>query len=285
MPRRTRRRAHGDRDLRAAGAIAAHDHEAPGRGPRIGDDRRQCAVRALAGPRPSPRRPRLPAEYIPLADNVGPAGALAVGTPARPHDLLRQRLDTRPRTTTASGIAGSGRRLRDFGDWLVAHGAPVGAVGLAGRGIRPAFRTPDPSRRPRAVRSGHGRLRRGKPAVDDPCRGRTQRGNVRSRALLRLRGARLLPPATTRRVRHLRRRAQPADRARQVRSPRCRGRAGPAPDKSVAALLQRPQPHRHHASILVDTPALAVTFAELFGRPVADSAKRRHPWGRLLVAE
>jgi GT2 family glycosyltransferase len=74
----------------------------------------------------------LTVDYVPMLENLGPAGGLFVGIErvlehAGAHDWLLVLND--------DGVPGGPdgvRRLREFGEWMLAHGAPVGAVGLAG---------------------------------------------------------------------------------------------------------------------------------------------------------
>jgi hypothetical protein len=74
----------------------------------------------------------LPTTYIPMPENRGPAGAIAAGMThlletAAANDWIVLVDDDR-----LTGTPGAIRRLRDYGEWLGARGAPVGAVGLVG---------------------------------------------------------------------------------------------------------------------------------------------------------
>jgi GT2 family glycosyltransferase len=75
---------------------------------------------------------RLAPTYLPMDENTGPAGGYAVGmarvlATAADDDWLLVLDDDR-----LTGSDGTVLQLRDFGAWLLDHGAPVGAVGLVG---------------------------------------------------------------------------------------------------------------------------------------------------------
>ncbi|HXY91305.1 MAG TPA: glycosyltransferase family 2 protein [Acidimicrobiia bacterium] len=75
---------------------------------------------------------RLPTEYVPMSHNSGPAGGIARGMEqvlahADDDDWILLLDDDR-----LTGPGGTAQRLREFGELLVAHGAPVGAVGQIG---------------------------------------------------------------------------------------------------------------------------------------------------------
>jgi GT2 family glycosyltransferase len=70
--------------------------------------------------------------YVAMTENSGPAGGYAVGMArvlelADDDDWILLLDDDR-----LTGSDGSVRELRDYGRWLLDHGAPVGAVGLVG---------------------------------------------------------------------------------------------------------------------------------------------------------
>jgi GT2 family glycosyltransferase len=73
-----------------------------------------------------------PRTYLPQTQNTGPAGGLAAGFA---HVLERCRDDEWLLVVNDDGVPGtpeSVRALQQFGIWLEARGAPVGAVGLSG---------------------------------------------------------------------------------------------------------------------------------------------------------
>jgi hypothetical protein len=227
---------------------------------------------------------RLPAEYIPLADNVGPAGALAVGTQ---HVLTTCSDNDWILVLNDDGVPGSPggiARLREFGDWLVAHGAPVGAVGLAGarfdrhsgRLIRPADRelfgpvTVDyvAGNQLLMIRAAAARSA----GTFDPA---LFFGFEELDCCLRLQRAGFGIFADG-----------PSLRTERDKYGRLGAGVGPAPRptspwRRYYSVRNRIVIMRRYSST---RRAQAVTFAELFGRPVADARKRRHPWGRLLAA-
>jgi glycosyltransferase involved in cell wall biosynthesis len=70
--------------------------------------------------------------YLPMPANLGPAGGLAA---AMAHVLTTANDDDWIVVLNDDGVPGSPgsfRDLRDFGEWLLDRGAPVGAVGLVG---------------------------------------------------------------------------------------------------------------------------------------------------------
>lgn len=73
-----------------------------------------------------------PAAYIPMQENSGPAGGFAAGSTR----VLEYALDEDwILFLDDDGVPGgpdAPSRLRDFGVWMLDHGAPVGAVGLVG---------------------------------------------------------------------------------------------------------------------------------------------------------
>ncbi|HEY5014426.1 MAG TPA: glycosyltransferase, partial [Acidimicrobiia bacterium] len=76
---------------------------------------------------------RLAVTYVPMEENSGPAGGIAEGmgrvlAGAASDDDWIVLLDD----DGIPGPPGTIGVLRDFGEWLIARGAPVGAVGLAG---------------------------------------------------------------------------------------------------------------------------------------------------------
>ena len=76
--------------------------------------------------------PHLPVAYLPMPENSGPAGGIAAGmarvlATAGDDDWILT-LDDDGLTASVDTI----RRVRDLGDWLLAHDAPVGAVGAVG---------------------------------------------------------------------------------------------------------------------------------------------------------
>ena len=226
----------------------------------------------------------LPSEYVDLPTNTGPAGALAEGVTrvlAKCSDrdwILVLNDDGVP------GSEGGVRRLREFGEWLVGHGAPVGAVGIAGgrfdrasgRLVRPADRelfgpvTVDyvAGNQLMMIRAGAARAA----GTFDPD---LFFGFEELDCCLRLQRAGF---------------AIFADGPSLLRERDKYGRLG----DEVGPAPRTTNPWRRYYSVRnrivimrrYSTPrhAIAVTFAELFGRPFADIRKRRAPRGAFLVS-
>ena len=75
---------------------------------------------------------RLPTDYVAMPENVGPAGGLAAGVE---RILERCSDDDWILVANDDGMpnpSGTVDRLHDFAEWMVGHGAVVGAVGIAG---------------------------------------------------------------------------------------------------------------------------------------------------------
>ncbi len=227
---------------------------------------------------------RLPSQYVPLPSNAGPAGALAAGvervlaTCSDSDWILVLNDDGVP------GAVGGVRRLREFGEWLVDHGAPVGAVGLAGARF---------DRR-------SGRLAR---PADRELFGPVTVDYVAGNQLLMIRGGAARAAGTfdpdlffgfeeldcclrLQRAGYGIFADGPSLRAERDRYGRLGEHVGPAPRttnpwRRYYSVRNRIVIMRRYSSA---RRALVVTLTELVGRPVADLRKRRRPWGALVVS-
>ena len=223
-------------------------------------------------------------QYLALAVNGGPAGALAEGVT---HILATCSDDDWILVLNDDGVPGADggvRRLREFGEWLVAHGAPVGAVGLAGarfdrhtgRLVRPADRelfgpvTVDyiAGNQLLMIRAGAARAA----GTFDPD---LFFGFEELDCCLRLQRAGFGIFADG-----------PSLRAERDRYGRLGDGVGPAPRttnpwRRYYSVRNRIVIMRRYSST---RRALAVTGMELFGRPVADLRKRRGRRGALAVS-